>query len=519
MEASLRSSWSSPDQDRWDSRHHVLYSNSRLHPNFRSYFDRRVLRREELEELGVEHPSAIKPSWRLSTEGLQPEERKAQDTILHSTGPCATPHIGDTVALAQPSTFSIPGSIHDPNCISESDAIPSALKAVGSRQPTNNAFIWNGRHHIVWCNERNTSGKKLNPVQLRCYFDRMRLPHNCRCEVPVKNVRIMPNWRLRTDPATGNDSRDGDSILAGNVQSRQVEKNERNWNTQHELLFQNGHLSRLDRSYFDRWLEPDSDLKRRSDVKGSSSPGKRVVRVLKPTWSLDREGSPDRTAKELLRNTASRHEPSGKWNPRHQRFFVNNIHTNLKSYFDRSREPEELHGAKKKKNSGLSNLKVDWSLQELGCLDYPPTLRSNSVPALSKAGTRKHNQKPSWFSSHGVIFLSQEEHSQMEAEERKGNGVAGKGEGRGRGGKSPSPTTSTAEGQVKSELEAKCKEVERLKKEQQKQKQLVAKKEEAEASKCGAAPAIKGATATPKAIPGKVQFKCNPGCQEEEEEE
>jgi hypothetical protein len=31
------------------------------------------------------------------------------------------------------------------------------------------------------------------------------------------------------------------------------------------------------------------------------------------------------------------------------------------------------------------------------------------------------------------------------------------------------------------------------------------------ASKCGKAPAIKAATATPKVIPGKVQYKCNPG--------
>lgn len=420
--ASLRSDWATLEEDRWDSRHHIMYSNSRLHPNYRSYFDRRVLRREELEDLGIDHAGVLKPSWRLSTEGLDQEERQTKDKLLQSTGPCAKPLVGDTVALEQPSSFSVLGSIHDPNAPA-SDAVPSALKACGTRQPLNNPFVWSDRHQIVWCNERNTSGKKLNPVQLRCYFDRMRFPHTCRCEVPVKNVRVMPNWKLRTDPLTGNDmGGEQDPSVAEKANHGQFEKRESKWNTRHDLVFKNEEVSRLDRCYFDRWREPDANLHGPLDWKSSKSPeGRRKVRSLKPTWSLEKEGSPDRAAKIILSKTASRHEPCGKWNSRHQRFFLNDIHTNLKSYFDRPREPEEMSGAKKTKNSSLSEkLGVDWSLQEVGCIDYPPTLRSNSVPVLSKEGARKHNQKPSWFSSHGVTFLSKEEHSKIESDKKHG---------------------------------------------------------------------------------------------------
>lgn len=426
-ESSLRSTWSDLAENGWDARHHIIYENKRLHPNYRSYFDRRLLRRDELEELGVDHPPVLKPSWRLNTDGLHPDEKEAQEAILHSTGACATPYIGKTVDLAHPSTFSTPASIHDPNYASPSgsNAIPSALKAVMSRQPSNNPFVWSDRHHIVWCNERNTSGKKLNPVQLRCYFDRMRLPHNCRCEVPVKNVRVLPNWRLRTDPATGNDLGDSaDSKQQGNGSrhhstSSHFEKRETAWNTRHELVFKNEEVSRLDRCYFDRWREPDANLQGRCETK-DGSPCRREIRSLKPTWSLDREGSPDRAAKELLKKTAARGEPFGTWNSRHQRTFANNIHTNLKAYFDRPRPAEEMSGAKKNKKTGLSEkLGVDWSLQELGSIDYPPTLRANSEPALSKGGHQKRNQKPAWFSSHGVTFLSRKEHSQMREEEKK----------------------------------------------------------------------------------------------------
>merc|ERR1712216_1102770 len=62
---------------------------SRLHPNYRSYFDRFINRREENEEA---EKSGVKPSW-LSTDPPFPEERRAKAELLNNWGPCAKPHL------------------------------------------------------------------------------------------------------------------------------------------------------------------------------------------------------------------------------------------------------------------------------------------------------------------------------------------------------------------------------------------------------------------------------------------
>merc|ERR1711972_1009312 len=145
----------------------------------------------------------------------------------------------------------------------------------------------------------------------------------------------------------------------------------------------------------------------------------------KPSWNLEREGSPDRTAKELVRNSAYRHEACGTWNPRHQRTFVNNVHTNLKEYFDRARpiEEEEKPGLHKRK------LDVDWSLQDRSSVEFSSTLRSDNSPSSPsddkakavKGGGEKPKSKhqPTWFSRHGVTFLDKEGRAEQSKEDRR----------------------------------------------------------------------------------------------------
>jgi hypothetical protein len=173
---------------------------------------------------------------------------------------------------------------------------------------------------------------------------------------------------------------------------------EKRWNSRHEVMFKNSEVSRLDRCYFDRWKEPECNL----------FPEK-PVRDMKPTWALEKVGAPDKTAKILTASSDIRHAPHGNWNARHERMFSNDIHCNLKSYFSRKREPEDMAASKlRKKVTDDEKLKIDWSLQVnkeffSSKTDYHTSLRAESAPALS-SGSEKQKKPPAWFSSHGVLF-------------------------------------------------------------------------------------------------------------------
>jgi hypothetical protein len=51
-------------------------------------------------------------------------------------------------------------------------------------------------------------------------------------------------------------------------------------------------------------------------------------------------------ANMVSESMAHRHRPMGNWNPRHHETFSNDLQVNLRSYFDRWREPEDPSGAK-----------------------------------------------------------------------------------------------------------------------------------------------------------------------------
>lgn len=395
----------------------------------------------------------MKPAWRLNPDAPLREEREALKSVK-AFGPCAAPHLGDNLLSVQrwPSNFHVfttKDSLHEPNIpqAAEVPALEAASEADKSKpqdlpprqstsevkeeaeswqksptsSPNQSQSEWSQRHHITWCNERNTQGPKLNPVQTRCYFDRHRNPHNSRCEhrsyargEDVKPMRVLPHWRLRTDPLTGTDMRETQMSAGSDTSNHALEAlkaptrshsskhndaREQRWDSRHEIVFKNEEVSRLDRCYFDRWKEPEATLQ-----------NERTVRSLKPTWSLARDGSPEKTAEKLLSKSAVRNSNWGQWDYRHQRLFPNDIHSNLKSYFDRPRKPEDMTASRqRKKVTDKDKLKVEsWSLQVSReyqvKVDFSKVLRSESAPALPTAGSQSKKAPLVWFSSHGVIF-------------------------------------------------------------------------------------------------------------------
>jgi len=438
LQAGERSVWKPrnlPPEERenWSDRHHILFLNDSLNPNFRAYFDRtRTRRDDQLDEL----PGRLKTCWRLDIEPMHPDERQARKTMIASSGACAKPHLRDSKMEVKihPTNFEefpqIPG-LHDPKFGQNGDStISSTAVEAGSRSdtaaktastmtgatdsqslpqsPSQSQTEWSNRHHITWCNERYTTGTPLNPVMLRSYFDRTRTPHNSRCEVPVKAQRLLPKWRLRTDPLTGENLMRSTMSSGSNISaavdilkaptralpSKHSQAREKTWNTRHDLVFKNEEVSRLDRCYFDRWKEPEANLH-----------AERTVRSLKPTWSLEKEGSPEKTAEKLMASSVFRHTHRGStWSHRHQQTFCNDIHANLKSYFERPRDFPEMAGShQRQKVTDKEKLKIDWSLGTTTQIDYAQTLRSESAPALVTTGQKK-KAAPTWFSSHGVIF-------------------------------------------------------------------------------------------------------------------
>lgn len=517
--AASRSRWkpqNMPKEERaeWNQRHQVTYTNSGLHQNTRSYFDRFI---EFQQKMPAE---SYKPNWRLDPGGSSIEERAEMIELSRSLGPQARPELS---GLGPPDMLELPPSsgtrqrekeeLHDEHSVK---APLTFERSVSEAAITSQRAHWDDRHNVVWCNERYTTGPKLNPPLLRSYFDRVRHPGNARgeamwrCEreeVLDKLDRLRPLWRLPVDPLEDaptkrstteatpggggavyrNPEKDSAAFAAAITAATDTDTRDpafgtissaarrRTWNQRHQLTFQNEEVSRLDRSYFDRWREPacDSPIHKAapkahaSSRRGSATTAdeqqegeiqRPVVQGLKPTWSLERDGSPDRVAAELVKQTGYRHTSYGKWDPRHQRIFVNEVHTNLKNYFDRSRVLEEMAGSRQReKITDQDKLKVDnWSMQLYGPpQDFSKLLRSESAPELQNSGelmqrilqlenesgakpaagankrrqkeeqagkkeerestastnsstvpkgVKKKKERPAWFSSHGVYF-------------------------------------------------------------------------------------------------------------------
>lgn len=345
---------------------------------------------------------------------------------------------------------------------------------------------WDNCHHILFCNEQKVGDfKKLNPMQFRSYFDRMRAPdvgarsaemRTKRADGTEEVTRVIPSWRLEPvigstempsaeelkvrrsplaahtggggSPPSGNRGKLQGGIGGGSKSSSsptlsstdrripiagspgrlvQAERRETGWVAKHALVFKNEEVSRLDRSYFDRFREPDCML-------GNAAEGQKVRGSVR-AWSLEQDGNPKEMAAKVVASGDKRCLPDGKWNDRHQLMFYNSIHPNARSYFERWREPHhhagpkhvlkmtdpsELDGpahqdptcaAERRQRTKLKDeerLIVKWTLnssvtpKDLSAVQEG-LRRSNSDPT-SRAAKRKESRREAWFSSHGIVF-------------------------------------------------------------------------------------------------------------------
>eukprot|EP00401_Gymnodinium_catenatum_P053603 CAMPEP_0117615578 /NCGR_PEP_ID=MMETSP0784-20121206/84611_1 /TAXON_ID=39447 /ORGANISM="" /LENGTH=403 /DNA_ID=CAMNT_0005419317 /DNA_START=30 /DNA_END=1241 /DNA_ORIENTATION=+ len=121
-----------------------------------------------------------------------------------------------------------------------------------------------------------------------------------------------------------------------------TERRQGQWLDRHSLTFKNEEVSRLDRSYFDRWREPEALLAARKSHSGS--------RESTLVWSLERSGSVHSDASTVIAHSDARNKGYGTWYPNHHKFFANEskscrLNPNLRSYFDRFREPADAVGS------------------------------------------------------------------------------------------------------------------------------------------------------------------------------
>merc|ERR1712110_216444 len=105
---------------------------------------------------------------------------------------------------------------------------------------------WDNNHHIVWSNDRqiqHDSNKhtRLNPVHLRSYFDRVRIPapgtrssQTCLGKVNSANERhttqVLPVWRLDGDPTASAPSAGNGSTQDNNASNTK----HMIWNSRHQ---------------------------------------------------------------------------------------------------------------------------------------------------------------------------------------------------------------------------------------------------------------------------------------------
>mmetsp|Transcript_50260 Transcript_50260/g.81454 ORF Transcript_50260/g.81454 Transcript_50260/m.81454 type:complete len:652 (+) Transcript_50260:114-2069(+) len=354
---------------------------------------------------------------------------------------------------------------------------------------------WDSHHHVTWSNSQNADGDSLNPACCRSYFDRPREPapgsRSTQKELPTlvsdstqaegdghrksvgrPVVRVMCTWRLgdgesfvpengepspRPPPlqlrtGTGGNMKQRGDILGprheaskefnhkatwtfpspipssgSNPKFRATTSRMEGWKSRHQLLFKNEEVSRLDRSYFDRFREPDQLNFAKPQGYASCS-----------NWSLPCSTSVIESAKEVIKGSEARNQPVKGWDSRHERMFDNKgvkmpVHQNLRSYFQRFREPppdarsgpalpgqdddplgdftlltDNAEGRRREKLKPSEKLVVHWTLETKAAKVKPPTIESTfrrceSDPG-SKEGKSKEKRRAAWFSSHDVHF-------------------------------------------------------------------------------------------------------------------
>mmetsp|Transcript_10567 Transcript_10567/g.23062 ORF Transcript_10567/g.23062 Transcript_10567/m.23062 type:complete len:645 (-) Transcript_10567:29-1963(-) len=401
--------------DEWSDRHKTTYSNNRLNPNMRSYFDRWLdARTPDVSE----RSGGLQPTWRLEFSAPSEEEREASKKALAAwsstagreiegsgndytlpprrRGPPERPWehppepLPEDEPLRRPGPGGGGGGGGGGACASQSSFFSQAtttndtdgfFKAASAGTTiSKEEGSWDSRHSVLWCNEQTVGDfSRLNPMQFRSYFDRWRDPdvgarsRAARLRPPEGQSetvsRVVPVWRLEPVPGrttmpdeeelqarepvlkaksgTGAnpdmlESMKGrlvksSSMPAGRLPncSPAARRREDRWNGRHQLLFHNEKVSRLDRSYFDRWIDPEC-LHYKKAEEGKTDASKEHGSVL--VWSLGPSEGPDEVVAKVQAKSNARFSDDGHWNGRHQLMFYNGIHPNARSDFSHWRE-------------------------------------------------------------------------------------------------------------------------------------------------------------------------------------
>mmetsp|Transcript_56824 Transcript_56824/g.146255 ORF Transcript_56824/g.146255 Transcript_56824/m.146255 type:complete len:747 (+) Transcript_56824:44-2284(+) len=230
---------------------------------------------------------------------------------------------------------------------------------------------------------------------------------------------------------TGTTSKSSESRLPTSPAQR---RREVGWQHRHSVVFRNEDVSRLDRSYFDRYREAEALLSPKMD--------ERQQRGGVHVWALEHAGNPAEEAAKVTAAADKRFSTDGKWNYRHGNMFSNHIQANARSYFDRFREFPEMASdprvvqrsriedgdstdppvmppsrwptfaaecRTREKLSDKDQLPVKWKLHEPGPRNPKERASLEStfrqpVSNGSKDDKRKEKRRTAWFSSHNVVF-------------------------------------------------------------------------------------------------------------------
>jgi len=260
---------------------------------------------------------------------------------------------------------------------------------------------WDAHHHVLWSNERSVGSKRLNPVQTRSYFDRMRTPtpasrsiqphHTCAQgsnssgmegqTVVGPITRVLPSWRLEADPGefVGHDGQDsplprppslvahggtGGGLCRG-THASSGSSGGPECGGMSTVGSESGQRGASDgagreagvRERLHKWNPRHQLLFKNEEVSRldrcyfdrwrepeallTAGANEDRERQSCKVWSLERSGSCEEAAVAVRSASDARHKPCGEWNSRHHLMFHNGLHQNCRSYFDRWREPTD----------------------------------------------------------------------------------------------------------------------------------------------------------------------------------
>lgn len=395
----------------WNLRHNLRYSNDSQSQNTRCYFDRHI----DYKPPGSDSLGPMKPSWRLSNDPVDEDERKATraaamsptllavDPASASTAPPrAAPGARKAARDNRECPWEWPPKEIDDHSNPESDMPRRIESSEGGDQtpqkrtnangelfkvgpgaaffmPDNSGVAgvakdlevggWDKHHAVDWCNFRNTGGKLLNPVQTRSYFDRRRnpAPSSRSCQTRHDAVR-----NSSTKESEGSPQAVGPIARALPVWRLEPERG----------------------SGASVSLGAESPLQRPRSILGHAGKGGATV-----STSASRSRSMTVNSIDRPQWPTDLGQRSNNWNTRHQLSFKNEEVSRLdRCYFDRWREPDALLSPDADARQQRASCRV-WSLEQSGTIE-------EAAATVGGATDYRHKGDGRWNTKHHLTFYN-----------------------------------------------------------------------------------------------------------------